>query len=79
MIYLITFRRKEMKATTNYTCRIDKNLRIQSDALFHALGMNLNTAIKIFLRKAVSIGGFPFDVTLGSNSEVKNDSVEKAL
>ncbi len=68
-----------MQSTINYTCRLDKNLRKQSDALFKELGMSLNTAINIFLRKAVSIGGFPFDVTLNTNSEMKNDSLAKTL
>ncbi len=57
-------------ATTNYTCRIDTDLRTQSEALFTALGMNLGTAINVFLRKAVRVGGFPFDVNLdGPNRE----------
>ena len=55
-------------ATTNYTCRLDKNLRAESDMLFNSLGMSLNTAINVFLRKAVSIGGFPFDVTVPSSA-----------
>ncbi len=53
-----------MGTTTNYTCRIDADLRSQSEALFGALGMNLGTAINVFLRKAVRVGGFPFDVNL---------------
>ena len=45
---------------------MDSELRAQSEALFGALGMNLGTAINVFLRKAVRVGGFPFDVTLDS-------------
>ena len=41
-----------MAKTSNYTCRIDAELRSQSEALFGALGMNLGTAINVFLRKA---------------------------
>lgn len=55
-----------MAKTSNYTCRIDAELRSQSEALFGALGMNLGTAINVFLRKAVRVGGFPFDVNLDS-------------
>jgi DNA-damage-inducible protein J len=53
-----------MANTSNYTYRMDSELRAQSEALFGALGMNLGTAINVFLRKAVRVGGFPFDVTL---------------
>lgn len=55
-----------MAKTSNYTCRIDAELRSQSEALFGELGMNLGTAINVFLRKAVRVGGFPFDVNLDS-------------
>lgn len=55
-----------MATTSNYTCRIDTELRSQSEALFGALGMNLGTAINVFLRKAVRVGGFPFDVNIDS-------------
>ena len=57
-------------STSNYTCRIDTDLRSQSEALFGALGMNLGTAINVFLRKAVRVGGFPFDVNIeGPNND----------
>ena len=59
-------------ATTNYTCRLDKTLRAESDMLFNSLGMSLNTAINVFLRKAVSIGGFPFDVTVQSTPSAQS-------
>ena len=51
-------------ATTSYTHRIDPDLRAQSEAIFAALGMPLGTAINVFLRKSVAVGGFPFDVRL---------------
>jgi len=51
-------------ATTSYTHRIDPELRAQSEAIFAALGMPLGTAINVFLKKSVAVGGFPFDVRL---------------
>ena len=51
-------------AVSSYTHRIDPELRAQSEAVFAALGMPLGTAINVFLRKAVAVGGFPFDVRL---------------
>ena len=66
-----------MATNTNYTCRIDAELRSQSEALFGALGMNLGTAINVFLRKAVRVGGFPFDVNLDSpNKETIEAMIE---
>ena len=53
-----------MTNTSNYTWKIDTELRDQGEALFDSLGMDIETAINIFLRKAVSVGGFPFDVDI---------------
>lgn len=51
-------------ATTSYTHRVDSDLRSQSEAIYSALGMSLGTAINVFLKKSVAVGGFPFDVRL---------------
>ena len=51
-------------ATSSYTHRIDSELRAQSEAIYAALGMPLGTAINVFLKKSVAVGGFPFDVRL---------------
>ncbi len=66
-------------ATTNYTCRLDKTLRAESDMLFNSLGMSLNTAINVFLRKAVSIGGFPFDVTVQSMPSAQSNQLRHEI
>ena len=57
-----------MATSSSITHRIDPTLRAQSEALFGELGMSLGTAINVFLRKAVRVGGFPFDVTLDTPS-----------
>ena len=44
--------------------RVDDDLKIKSDNLFRALGTDTTTAIRMFLTKAVSMNGFPFDVRL---------------
>ncbi len=51
-------------ATTNFSIRLDNNLKKQSEALYGELGLNLTTAINIFLRKSLSVGGLPFDVRI---------------
>lgn len=49
-------------ATTNFSVRLDSDLKKQSEALYGELGVNLTTAINVFLRKSLKVGGFPFDV-----------------
>ena len=50
--------------TIDYTCRVDTEVKAKSEAVFGELGINLGTAINVFLREAIRVGGFPFDVRL---------------
>jgi DNA-damage-inducible protein J len=49
-------------ATTNFSVRMDSDIKKQCEALFSDLGMNLTTAINVFLRQSLRAGGLPFDV-----------------
>ena len=52
------------KNTTKITIRMDTDLKVQADALFTELGMNLTTAFNIFVRQSLHEGGIPFEVRL---------------
>ena len=49
--------------TTSMSIRMDRAVKEQSQQLFKALGMDMTTAIKIFLRQALIKKGLPFEVT----------------
>ena len=53
-----------MADTTNFSVRMDSDIKNQCENLFSELGMNLTTAINVFLRQSLRVGGFPFDVKL---------------
>ena len=55
-----------MAATTNFSVRMDSDIKRQCEALYNELGMNLTTAINVFLRQSLRAGGYPFEVTLGT-------------
>ena len=42
--------------------RVDDNLKEQASVLFDNLGMDLSTAVRMFLKKSVQVGGIPFEV-----------------
>ena len=44
------------------TIRVDKDLKAQAESLFEFLGMNMTTALNVFLRKAVEEAAIPFEV-----------------
>jgi DNA-damage-inducible protein J len=50
--------------TTNLNICIDAELKEQAEELFSELGMNMTTAINIFVRQAVRQGCIPFAIKL---------------
>ena len=59
---MVKTRERTALAGVNFSIRMNSELKAQSEELFRALGLSLTTAIQIFLKKAVSVGGLPFDV-----------------
>ena len=53
-----------MSETVSFRVSIDKDIKEVSEALFHDLGMDMTTAINVFLRQAIRSGGFPFEIKL---------------
>lgn len=53
-----------MANTTNFSVRMDSDIKKQCEAMYSELGINLTTAINVFLRQSLRVGGFPFDVRI---------------
>ena len=61
-----------MSASTNINVRVDAGLKEQAEQLFADLGMNMSTAITIFLKTAVRCEGIPFEIRrLTPNEETR--------
>ena len=58
--------------------RIDKNLKKQATELFSQLGMDMSSAMNIFLRQCVMRGGIPFDVVVPQYKPEVIESMEEA-
>ncbi len=59
-------------ATTNINVRIDSDLKKSAESLFSDLGLNMSSAITMFLKSAVSHDGIPFEVKrLTPNAETR--------
>ena len=48
--------------SVNVTLRLDRELKEQADALFEDMGLSLNTACRMFLKRAVEEQRIPFEV-----------------
>ena len=64
-------------ATTNLNIRIDKAIKDQTEALFNELGLNMTTAVNVFLRTAIRENGIPFDLRLDIPNEVTASAIEE--
>lgn len=51
-----------MAHTTNLNIRLDDDLKREAERLFTELGLNMTTAVTMFLKQAVSHGGIPFEI-----------------
>lgn len=58
-----------MGDTTSMNLRVDKDLKQDAEKLFANLGMNMTTAINIFLKQSVRDQGIPFKVTASKSYE----------
>ena len=61
-------------ASANINVRVDAELKKKAEELFDDLGLNMSTAIVMFLKCAVSRVGIPFEVR-----RVPNETTKEAL
>lgn len=60
-------------ATTNLNIRIDEDLKRNAEILFSDLGLNMSSAITIFLKSAVDYRGIPFEIRKTSRTVSVDD------
>ncbi|MDE7186154.1 MAG: type II toxin-antitoxin system RelB/DinJ family antitoxin [Lachnospiraceae bacterium] len=52
-----------MANTINVNIRIDEEIKRQAEGLLADMGLNMTTAVNIFLRQVLRTGGIPFEIT----------------
>jgi len=65
-------------ATSLVQVRIDDELKAQATAIYDALGIDLSTAVRMFLKRSVLVNGVPFNMTL-PKQEFKAERAARAL
>ena len=55
---------------TSMSIRLDSEVKEQAQQVFSHLGMDMTTAINIFLRQAIQYQGLPFDVKIDENRKL---------
>jgi len=65
-----------MANTTNLNIRIDEKLKRDAEAIFSELGLNMSTALNLFLRYSVRYGGIPFELRIDKPNKTTIDAIE---
>lgn len=65
-------------ATTPTQIRIDASIKQEASALFSQLGLDMSSAVNIFLHQCVLRGGLPFAVEAPAYSQKTLDAMAEA-
>jgi len=66
-----------MADVTNLNIKIDRELKTKADRLFNDMGMNLTTAVNVFVRQAVLERAIPFKITRSIDNAAATVSIEQ--
>ena len=64
-------------ATTNINIRTDAAVKAQAESIFEAFGLNMSTAINMFLRQTIRENGIPFALKLDVPNEVTAAAIKE--
>ncbi|WP_311537883.1 type II toxin-antitoxin system RelB/DinJ family antitoxin [uncultured Anaerococcus sp.] len=64
-------------ATTNLNIRTDKEIKEAAEKIYSSLGLNMTTAINMFLRASIRESGIPFDLKLNQPNEETIKAIEE--
>jgi len=67
-----------MSTKTSMTIRTDRNIKMQAQNLFFNLGLDMSTAINLFLRQSIQHQGLPFDITLKQPNQTTLKAIEES-
>lgn len=63
--------------STNLNIRTDKEVKLAAEKIFEELGLNMTTAINIFLRQTIRENGIPFELKLSVPNETTAAAIEE--
>ncbi len=64
-------------ATTNLNIRTNKEIKEQADTICSELGLNMTTAVNMFLRAMIRENGIPFELKLGEPNSITVAAIEE--
>ena len=74
-LIVVTMQVEEIDMANTLQVRIDDDLKTQATMVYDQLGIDLSTAVRMFLKKSVAVNGIPFEV----KNEYRRDRAVAAL
>ncbi len=63
--------------STNLNIRTEKDVKIAAERIFEELGLNMTTAVNIFLRQTIRENGIPFELKLNVSNDITACAIEE--
>lgn len=65
--------------TSVINVNVPTNVKKEANILFEKLGLNMSTAINMFLKKSIKENGIPFDLKLDNDNEKELNETKEEL
>lgn len=65
-------------ATTNFSIRLDTEVKKRSEAMLNEMGLNISTAVNVFLRQMLRQGKIPFEIGVDIPTAETKEALEEA-
>ena len=56
-------------AAKNVTFRLDETLKKQAEVIYESMGLNMSTALQLFVKQTVTRGAIPFSIEADDNAK----------
>lgn len=62
--------------TTLIQVRVEENLKREASKIYEELGLDLSTAIRLFLKRSITENGIPFSMVLPNKNLISSNALE---
>ena len=64
--------------SSTITVRVDENIKKEANSIFKEIGMDMSTAINVYLRQVIRSNGIPFNVSVDVPNEITLQAIREA-
>jgi DNA-damage-inducible protein J len=69
LMYNCKYKEVILMATKNITFRLDETLKRQAEIIYESMGLNMSSALQMFITQTVAKGAIPFTIEADENAK----------